>query len=286
MEASRAGDLMCMAVTARRWCFGAVAFFVACVSGTAAAGDGGKVRPLSACPRSGTDFGACLMVDFYDWDRNVVATDWAAPAKDNPDRRLTHQIVSITGRLADGEPARYRLDLRPRELTGYEMPNFDLGVLPYVGRSERNRPIVLTDRGPLEIIDTAVEFAALPTLALVREKDMSLVARYFDARDGTFVVTKDGEVGIWDASRRVCVTPPRKVPGLLVIVSTACRAAGLTPTGDDDEPVGNVVGAPEIEAPIELLQKIYRTDPPRYLIDRVPGTPFLIIKSQWDGDCC
>lgn len=264
--------------------------FAVCSGVALADGGGDKIKPLARCPAARFDYGACLMVNFFVADSRIVVKNYAPPA-DNPMGERTRQIVPFTGRLADGAPAHYVLVLGPREMDWDENPDTELGALPFVGRSQRNRPIILTDHGPIEIVDAEIDYASsAPDLTVVREKDMSIVARYFGAADNLFVITKSGEVGVWDEGRHVCVTPPRNVPGPLAIVTHACRAAGFQRSGDDNEdPAGNVVRAPELTAPAELIERIYNDRFPSgapYFIERIPGTPFITITSDWEVYCC
>lgn len=229
------------------------------------------------------------MVDFTAFDDRIVV-DYLNPP-DDPIREITRQTVAFVGRLADGARADYAFTLGPREMNWNEDPHSDLGALPFIGRSERNRPIILTDRGPMEIVTPDIDHLAMPAITVVRQKDMSIVARYFPTSEGLFIITRTGEVGAWETRRRVCVTPPRNVPGVLAIVTKACRAAGFQRSGEDpQDPGGNVVRSPEIEPPPALIERVYKNDrypgAAPYFVESAPGTPFILITSDWDEDCC
>jgi hypothetical protein len=259
----------------------AVLTVAACVARPAVADTPVTLRPAE-CPRSSHEYGACLPVEIYVFDdpSRVIYTRQAPRDVGYADR--IRQVVNLEGILAGGAPRRYRLKLPSRE-DGEFNPEVDIGPLAYLGRSERNRPIVLTDRGPLEITTPSIDFSLVPALILAREEDMAVRGRFYEAYGAPFVVTRGGEVGAWNATRKVCVSAPRRLPGRLVIVSQACRAAGVA--AGAGAAYGNTASASDIDEAVG--RKFFKEDtqPNHVFISRVPGTGFIVIAADWDY-CC
>lgn len=135
----------------------------------------------------------------------------------------------------------------------------------------------MTDQGALEIVTPSIDLGVIPEVIVAREKNFSTVARYYSTYGTALVVTRDGEV-----DGKVCVSAPRRIPGLLVIMNRACRAVGSLNAGDIS---GNTAEAPDIDIRPHI-RKFYREDrEPEFVVNRVPGTGLIIVKATLHY-CC
>jgi hypothetical protein len=242
------------------------------------------LKRLEKCPPTHR---ACLSVELFTYNEEFAQT----AVKEEPsswDKQYNTRVVravTVRGALAGAAPSTYRLTFK-KELSELDGET-EIGPAAYLGRSPENRPIILTNRGELEIYDGIVDIAVNPSLATMREKEGKLLGKYMAIYGASFVVTKSGEVGAWDDKRKICLTAPRRVPGMVVIITTACRTAGI-PTKDSTERVsGNVVSAPDIDiAHVEAI--IFAPDgggAAGTWAYRASGTGLLVITLSYDW-CC
>jgi len=173
----------------------------------------------------------------------------------------------------------FRLELDyPLSETG--SPN-ELGGFAFVGRSRAGRPIVLTDRGPLEIVTPGIDFESPVDLYVVREKRGRVIRRLIGGYGMPFIATKAGEIGVWDAKREICVTAPERDTRELAIITTACKAAGVPEQGI-------IVGgnaAVDMTVSDESASHMIGAEPVSMKVFDAPGTGLLLIWANWEY-CC
>ena len=123
------------------------------------------------CPQSGA-YRACLMRDFE-------------TPKEGPDfvvhefvgRVTATQIVTIRGRLA-GAPAQPHSLKFFEKLGPYDEAGGGFPRLAYLGRSRDNHPIILTNRGPLEILSKKLDVDLTPTVVVIDEARWRSIAQF------------------------------------------------------------------------------------------------------------
>jgi hypothetical protein len=88
-----------------------------------------------------------------------------------------------------------------------------------------------------------------------------------------FIATKSGDVGVWDASRKICITAPTLRTTDLAIITSACKAAGVPPEGAVVG--GNVELTTEFDPTVmdQIAAEEYRA----VNVFRVPSTGVLLI---------
>lgn len=264
---------------------GRVALAFAALVAMAAAARAAAPETLSVvrdCPSKGWHR-ACLPIAFYYRDdgakRLVIRkTRSGSSAYEQPVR----DHIVIEGSLLEGRGRgvfRLRLDdpLGDNEVR----PENDLGLFAFVGRSTRGRPIILTDRGPIEILTPSVDFEVLGNQFVVHERRGAVLREVMHGHGMPFVVTKTGEIGVWDASRTICIAAPDRTTRELAIITTACKAAGVP---DEGEVVGGNV-SPVGEMSMQSVSDIIGNEPVTFDAYRAPGTGLLLIWTNW-SDCC
>lgn len=217
----------------------------------------GLLLALRQCPNTGPHR-ACLLIEFQ------VAVDGSKRATIETTRNSStvSQSVSLEGKLRQSAAESFQLQIQ------HDNDNFafdtDLGALPYLGRSVRNRPIVLTNRGPLEILTRSIDIAYPDGLILVDEQRHRVADRYFESYAKPYVVTHTHAIFVWDQARQSCVSAPRRLPALLTLATSACKEAGLP--GEFDDVSGNVI-------------RVYEDDPTRQIELTKIATP----ATAWAG---
>jgi len=123
-------------------------------------------------------------------------------------------LVRVRGRFA-GSARNVRL------MTSAPGANDGYFMAPYLGRSKQNHPIVLTDRGPFEIL-SGLDFNGMPGLVVIDEPRSRVIAEYFDVDFPTIRISPRG-ISAFVESGDACVSAPRRIPGLLVLDARACE---------------------------------------------------------------
>ena len=229
------------------------------------------------CPKSGPER-ACLLIPLQWIDR-------ASPHAKYRKRRGDDERVLLRGRLAGGASQIFRLS----PFAGYAA-GATLGYGAYLGRTEANRPIVLTNRGPLEVEAPFIDAQELPGLVAIDETRWRIVARYLDIAKGEYVVNSVQDVAVWDYERNVCIVAPRRQPGLLVVAEGKCKAR--EPLGIDltlDRRVSGNIALPDgldyiARYPHEM--GLVFADPVSFGdAMRVRGSHYLLTQPQFEDTC-
>lgn len=259
-----------------RWAL-TLAVFAAAV-GLARAEPPGTLKVLRECPAKGWHR-ACLPIAFFFSDdqsgRLRIKTDG------NPYSRGTLDHILVDGSLLEGRgPGTFRLRLDyPISDSEADSPN-ELGGFAFIGRSKTGLPVVMTDRGPLEIRTPGIDFESPGDLFVVHEKSRRIVSKVIGGYGMPFVATKAGNVGVWDSKRAICISAPSRKTRELQIITTACRAAGVP--ADGTILGGNVTG--EVSISLEDARLLVG-DPVNVDIYGAPGTGLLLIWANWEY-CC
>ena len=161
------------------------------------------VVALDQCPKRGPHQ-ACLAIPVH-WLDDVLGGKDGEPG------------LLVSGRFADAREEKFVLALS-RQSPSREAP---YGTVAYLGRSNRNRPVVLTTDGSFEL-SGGVQRSALPNNIFVvdtrprwRVTDKySEISSIHVAQDGTLWISENG----------ACISAPRNKPGLLTAKGSACSA--------------------------------------------------------------
>lgn len=187
---------------------------VAALLWTSFAGAAETLHAALQCPDTGPHTG-CLRI----W----VSESVQDPAGGGDDRYAldASRTVRVRGRLLRGAAQDYELSATQ---PGYMFGSAgDLGPIAYLGRSPRNRPIVLTDRGPFEILTPTLDANAAERIVVFDRRTKRVAARYLVPADEAVVQFKSPtDVVVWDGFRGMCITAPRKSAGMLAVRSTPC----------------------------------------------------------------
>jgi hypothetical protein len=187
-----------------------------------------------------------------------------------PDARI-YQTAFVRGRLNGGRLAWYQLE------TASDQSGPLAVFVAYMGRSARNRPLIATDQGIFELTTQGLYVGTAAYLSVVDEKLHRVVGHYEnswspDDNWTPYVVTKTGEIGIWDRERDLCISAPQEKPGLLREMTKQCRAAGLPEEGRNVMIGGNVVTLQHVPRRIRALVR----DNDTHVFFRIPGTTLVI----------
>jgi hypothetical protein len=176
------------------------------------------VAALSVCPNTGS-YRACLVVPFH------LFAGALEPTKDGAS-------LPVAGRLPGRREEDFILTI-PR-VTAREAP---YGAVAYLGRSKRNRPIILTTVGSLELT-RGFSRAALPhNLFVLRTgRRLQVVDRYSEVVLPVYIASNGM---LWLKTGDTCTSAPQNKPGLLTTDKTACSAHNLlsaraSPAADPD----------------------------------------------------
>jgi len=238
------------------------------------------LKPAIKCPTAGPHRG-CLLVPFeLPQDAGEIETREVVELTPRP---WAVALVTVNGRLDGGELKRHTIAVNDfSTLPG----GFD--SMPYLGRSLANRPIILTNRGPLEIVSAGFDLKSLDPETIVVDEKRGVVARYAGLQKQIYEVSTTG-VRFWRQEKGRCVSEPTKVPGAIEVRAGRCRRneARLSPAAD--------LPFARVEALVPELKDyhVQSDNPPdgtflgdgNYIqVYRVKGTSFLIIWIFWvDG---
>lgn len=262
-----------------------LALLAALMAATSLAHAGDKPQTLNAvrdCPVTGMHR-ACLPIEFLFRDDESGRLHVRSVRHDEyPYQQQWNDYIVVRGSLIDGSARgvfHLKLDL---ELDDADvMPWNTLGDFAFLGRSLKGRPVVLTDRGPLEIETAAVDFRSDGDLYVADRSTGKLASKRVAASDMPFVATKSGMIGIWDVKRRICIEAPTTRSRGLTIVTSACKAAGI-----DAKAVhitGHYVDGVALSDD-DALRHI-GDDAHGFELYDIPGTNLTLIWAEW-RDCC
>jgi hypothetical protein len=202
-------------------------------------------------------------------------------------RRSATQIVTLKGRLNGGEASPHSLKffekLGPYPDAGGGFPR----PMAYLGRSQENHPIILTNRGPLEILNKEfdLDFSS-PKIIIVDEKEKREVARYFSTG---VVDIKERPISVWTSDHGICVSALSNKPGLLKVHSNTCDLGSSALAAAPEVTLQQLVSL------IPALTDLRTMDTPQgpafvgdgYFVDveRIPATSFLVISFTCADEC-
>jgi hypothetical protein len=125
--------------------------------------------------------------------------------------------LTVTGAVRGRGAQSYQLRYRPDT----NAVDDSRPLLPYLGRSARNNPIVLTSAGPLELTDSAPDLArGLESVYVIDETHKRLVAEYVFMDEGPIVTFEDGDG--WIIRDKRCIAAPKALPGRLRSDGNVC----------------------------------------------------------------
>lgn len=246
------------------------------------------VTALDTCPATGPDR-ACLPFPFR--LAEPIARLGFQRIEDNDNENETKLYV-VRGRLAGGKPRQFRLrvfqDSRDTDI-GSDNP----GALPYRGRTARNRPIILTDRGPLEILTKEFDADFSSNMFIIDEKRWVLVAAYATVFE-PLVHTTGGRITVWLRTDKACVSAPKRRHGTLTASNSACRQddGRRVPAKGFFETPGNLDRIVRIVPNLVFLRdgalsnegSVVQRDHGYAVVERLPGTNYVVVTTGCD-DC-
>jgi hypothetical protein len=151
------------------------------------------------CPTSGPQQ-ACLLLRFDSDPGELPPDDSEAPA-----------ILSVTGSINGQAERSYRLSYHSKTKT---WDDDQRPVLPYLGRSAQNKPIILTDAGPLVLTQGDLDLATgVQNVVVIDERRKRVIAEYKLMDEGPVLATETGDG--WVRRYENCVSAPLKRPGRL-----------------------------------------------------------------------
>ncbi len=198
---------------------------------------------------------------------------------------------TIKGRLAGGTPKQYKLRVF-QDSRDSNIGSSDPGALPYRGRSAQNRPIILTDRGPLEILTKGFDADFSPNMYVIDHQRWRAVGAYATVFEPRVTVTH-GRVSVWLKNDQSCVSAPTLRPGALSQSQTACRKNdGRIPAKAFFETPENLDRALRIVPNLAFLRdgtiseegSVIQRDHGYAVVEQLPGTNYLVVTTGCD-DC-
>lgn len=156
------------------------------------------------CPQTGI-YKGCLMQRFDDVDSELPSLDHDVPAS-----------VELIGSIRGQAPQSYHFEFRATAKTWAD----DLRpLLPYLGRSARNKPVVLTSAGPIELAEGDLA-TGINDVYVIDEMQQRVIAEYTFMDDGPVLETETGKA--WFRRKGFCVAAASKRPGLLLTDDNVC----------------------------------------------------------------
>lgn len=131
------------------------------------------------------------------------------------------QYLRLWGRLEGGPQTAFvlKVDWEP----AWRPEDRDFPGIAYRGRSADNNPIILTDRGALEITTAGVDLP-FSDYHLVDARRWKVITRLFSPQRGEYIFTSATRIGLWDDERKLCISAPLKEPGFLRVAPENCAA--------------------------------------------------------------
>ncbi|MCE9523282.1 MAG: hypothetical protein K8S25_12725 [Alphaproteobacteria bacterium] len=172
---------------------------------------------LNQCPMRG-DNRACLIVSVLPASEDTSCDYYVGPYP-------PQKFFRVSGSLNEGPVREYRLKIKNPDQSSSPPPQ------AYLGQSSSGRAIVLTDQGPLEILDKS--FAAPASEMYVVDKKRWKIETHLLASLSHPVVTASNDIGIWDDERQLCISAPIEPGRRLRVIEGGCMARPKEPTDQD-----------------------------------------------------
>jgi hypothetical protein len=245
------------------------------------------VTALDTCPASNPER-ACLLFPFR------LAEDAAGLGFQRPednDNEEEMKLYVVKGRLVGSKPRQFRLRVF-RDSRDTNIGSDNPGALPYRGRSARNRPIILTDRGPLEILTKEFDADFSSNMFIIDGKRWALITAYATAFV-PHVRSTSGHIAVWLKTDKACVSAPKRQPGLLTANNIACRRDdGRVAAEGFFQTIGNLDRVARLLPSLDFLRdgalsedgSIVERDHGYAVAERLPGTSYIVITSGC-SDC-
>lgn len=245
---------------------------VAAVLQTASAAE--TVIALAACPKTGVHR-ACLAVPVHMVD-------------DALGEKAEARSLSVSGRLKGVREKAFEL----RVARGAPTRGAPDGTVAYLGQSKRNRLVVLTNRGALEITRGARNALQQNTFVVKSGRRPQAVGRYTVLSSPTYVAQNRT---LWIQVGGHCVSAPRSEPGLLTLNDEACTADNMLYAKPRITPMQH----PDFDMLLNLLPELhdFRGGQVHENVLTAPdngydfvevlslnGTPYLIVRIDCDCD--
>ena len=226
-----------------------------------------KIKFTPACPQHAER--ACLVMSVGTLQRPTKRAIWRKARANEP--------LFVRGRIGGGEAQVFRV-IRAGEA-------WESMSVAYFGRTAENRPIFLTDRGPIEVEAPYFDADEQLGLVVVERRGKHIIDRYLRIADGEYVVNSAHDVAVWDVARKVCIAAPRRRPGELVVAKGKCKAwdslgPGLTL---ERRISGNVEYPVEDDVPDRLYTTVFTS---RGMTMRIRGSHELLAQPDVPVDEC
>ncbi len=233
------------------------------------------LQMYSWCPKKAT--APCLAAKL---SANGVVDVTYAPAPDDHthDDPLLKSFVA-TGRLNGGVAKQFTLNV------SHPADHIELSVA-FIGRSKANHPIILTDRGALEVTTEGFDDSYGAETVLIDTANWRIVAAYLDLAGGGYVATTPTDIGSWNEGAAACVEAPTNKPGMLKIKKGGCNGGRghLVPAkirlGDMLKvfPYVGLVGTEDENT----VSSEFGGNGGYFSVFRIPKSRFLIVTVMWD----
>jgi hypothetical protein len=168
------------------------------------------------CPRTGP-YRACLEIPFKVGEADSTPDSAVVIRTDTTDDAIT---ISLTGRLAGGPTRAYTLRRQ-----GEREPSDLSPSMAYVGRSSGNRPLILTDAGPLEVLSSGFDVTwenATSREIVVADTNRNIATRYIGVIPDPIYETNGEELRVWARAGERCISLPVERPGRLIERKSGC----------------------------------------------------------------
>lgn len=201
---------------------------------------------------------------------------------------IVEHTILVTGRLDNGPLASFRV-LSRRE-TFFEDQYFEnIGQVAFLGRSKTNRPIVLTDRGALEIVTPRLDVAYGHSFAVVDERTWRMKREFLELSGDGYVASASDNFSVWKPKQKLCIAAPTRKPGMLQLRKEACPSVNWEPASITTRnmnklfPYTYVTPPTQKNDPNEVGSK-FGGEGNYYQVWRIPKTRTLVI--TWIHDDC
>lgn len=244
----------------------------------------------TVCPLSGPV--ACLTTEL-NWNDDGSGRVSQAPLEGYDafgEHGPIQQSILLKGRLVGGAPRLFRLTYR-REDDGHT-PFWNIGSAAFLGRSPLNRPIVLTNRGPLEILTLAIDVAYGNTFMIADARTWKMKPPVLELVGGDYSAAAPDDIGVWDKSHKVCIEAPTRSPGMLKLRKNGCgngkdvaREPAMITLANMRKLIADAHIGPETdENNLNVVRSEFGGAGGYYWVYRIPKTDTLIITAMYD-DC-
>lgn len=247
---------------------------------------------LNECPWTDRTV-ACIEMPLNYGDRRTPPGAHQAAERVAPNDNLTW-IVTTTGALGGGQT-------QPVEVSFWAPSGTDdpfLLQIAYLGQSQDGRTIVMSDRGPLTLMDPEFNVGRGPSVYVIDEKEKRLLHAFLTPSNGSFVMRTPDWISIvrtrepW-VHAPSCLPAPELKPGLLSFEHLDCQFAFQKPPPEIEfsAPIGgDIASAPN--ADLDLIRKLtgaergdVSDEALRRRTGRITGTQYLVV-TPWSPDDC